>query len=370
MVSEIIFHEPITQWDWKIGQYVALIGLAGGAYLVGYVADILGLRTGSRAHSQVAKYGYLTGLLVMAVSPLVMLSHLATPFRAMALPLTMSNLGSWMAIGSYLMGGFAFGSFLMFAWMAFGKARPGASAGSNLAADGGKVTDGGTADAATGTGGEVGGGFRGVANRVGLLGILDTFADRTRPSGPARLGIGALFGITAAGVLLYSAMALGSGPTGRVPLWDKTFFIPVQITGGLATGLVTAVGLAALAERATGRTVQKYAVAGAGLLVVYLLTSVASSVVLPGHTPAAEAGVASLVGEYTALFVGLGIVGGVVIPAALSLAAVFGRRVGSLSESGAVAAYTTAAALVIAGKLAVGLSYLLAANFTPLPLPV
>ena len=369
MVSEIIFHEPITQWDWKIGQYVALIGLAGGAYLVGYVADVLGLRTGSREHSQVAKYGYLTGLLVMAVSPLVMLSHLATPFRAMALPLTMSNLGSWMAIGSYLMGGFAFGSFLMFAWMAFGKARPGASTGSNLAADGGKVTDGGTAEAATGTGGEVGG-FRGVANKIGLLEILDTFADKTRPSGPARLGIGALFGITAAGVLLYSAMALGSGPTGRVALWDKTFLVPVQITGGLATGLVTAVGLAALVERATGRTVQKYAMAGVGLLVVYLLAIVATIVLLPGHNPAAEAGVASLVGEYTALFVGLGIVGGIVIPAVLSLAAVFGQRSGSLSEGGAVAAYTVAAALVIAGKLAVGLSYLLAANFAPLPLPV
>jgi len=369
MATEIIFHDPITQWDWKIGQYVALIGIAGGAYLVGYVADVLGLRTGSREHSQVAKYGYLTGLVIMAVSPLVMLSHLATPFRAMALPLTMSNLGSWMAIGSYLLGGFALGAFLMFVWTAFGTSRPGAPTGSNLAADGGKVTDGGTADAATGTGGEAGG-FRGVADKVGLLGSLDAISDKTRPSEPIRLGIGALFGITAAGVLLYSAMALGSGPTGRVPLWDKTFLVPVQIAGGLGTGLVVAVGLAALVERATGRTVQKYSLAGSGLLVVYLLTLVATIALLPGHNPAAETGVANLTGDYAMMFVGGGVVAGIVLPVLLSLGAVFGQRNGSLSQSGAIAAYGIAAGLVIVGKLAVALSYLMAANFTPLPLPV
>ena len=369
MVTEIIFHEPYTQWNWKIGQYVALIGIAGGAYLVGYVADVLGIRTGSREHSQVAKYGYLTGLLIMAVSPLIMLSHLATPFRAMALPLTMSNLGSWMAIGSYMMGGLALGAFLMFAWTAFGTDRPGARRDASLAADGGKVTDGGTADAATGTGGTAGG-FRGVADKVGLLNSLDSLADKTRPSSRIRLGIGALFGITAAGVLLYSAMALGSGPTGRVALWDKTFLIPVQIVSGLGAGLIVAVGLAALAERATGRTVQKYALGGSALLVVYLLTLVTTIALLPGHNPAAEAGVANLVGDYAMMFIGVGIVAGIVLPVLLTLGAVFGQRNGSLSQNGAIAAYGIAAGLVIVGKLAVGLSYLMAADFTSLPLPV
>ncbi len=370
MVSEIIFHEPYTQWNWQIGQYVALIGIAGGAYLMGYIADVLSFRTGTREHSQLAKYGYLTGLLIMTVSPLVMLSHLATPFRAMALPLTMSNLGSWMAIGSYLLGGFAFGAFLMFAWTAFGKSRPGAPTKSNLAADGGKVTDGGTADAATGTGGEVGGGFRGVADKVGVLGILDAFADRTRPSGPVRLGIGALFGITAAGVLLYSAMALGSGPTGRVALWDKTFLIPMQITSGLGAGLAVTVGLAALVERATGRTVQNYALVASGLLVVYLLTLLATIVLLPGHNPEAAPAVGNLTGDYAVMFVGFGIVGGIVLPVLLSVGAVFGNRNGSLSSNATVAALAAAGGLVIVGKLAVALTYLLAANFTPLPLPV
>ncbi len=369
MVSEIIFHEPYTQWNWQIGQYVALVGVAAGAYLTGYLADVLALRSGKREHSQVAKYGYLSGLVIMGVSPLIMLAHLATPFRAMALPLTMSNLGSWMAIGSYLLGGFGLGALLMFGWTAFGKARPGAPDRSGLATDGGKVTDGGTAEAATGTGGEVGG-FRGVADKVGLLNGLDALADKTRPSGPVRLGIGAIFGVMAAGVLLYSAMALGSGPTGRVPLWDKTFLIPVQIVSGLGAGLAVAVGLAAVVERATGRTVQNYSLAASGLLVVYLLTLVATVLFLPETNPAAAPAVGNLTGDYAALFIGGGIVAGIVAPVTLSLAAVFGQRNGSISAGGAAAALGVAGILAVVGKLAIAMVYLLAANFTPLPLPV
>lgn len=369
MTLEIIFSEPYTQWDWKIGQYVALIGIAAGAYLTGYVADVLSRRYDSLGHSTVAKYGYLTGLLVMAVSPLIMLSHLATPFRAMALPLTMSNLGSWMAIGSYLLGGFALGAFLMFAWAAFGTGRPGAPSEANVAADGGTVTDGGTADTATGTGGSAEG-FRGVADRVGLLDTLDSIADTTRPSEPVRLGLGALFAVFAAGVLLYSAEALGSGTTGRVALWDKTFLIPVQVLGGLGGGLAATVGLVTIVERSVGRTVQNYSLAAAGLLVVYLLGLVGTVLMLPGYNPDAAAGVQNLVGANAGLFVGVGVVAGIVVPVALIVGTVFGRRSGSLSPNAAAVSYALAAALVVAGKIAVGLSYILAAEFTPLPLPV
>lgn len=362
MAIEIIFGEPYTQWDWRIGQYVALIGIAGGAYLMGYVADVLSQRSDDTDHSVVARYGYFSGLLVLAVSPIIMLSHLGAPFRAMKLPLTMTNLGSWMALGSYLLAGFGAGAFVMFVWSAFGENRPGAPSRRAAATDGGQVPDGGTAETATGTGGSVRG-FRGLADKVGLLGVLDTIADRTRPSDGVRLGIGALFGITAAGVLLYSAMALGDGPVGRVPLWDKTFLIPVQAFGGLGGGLALTVGLSALAERSVGRTLGNYSLAASGLLVVYLLALAATVVGLGGAA-------GELTGEYAAMFVGVGIVVGVVVPVALSLAAVFGRRSGSLSANGAIAAYVIAAALVLVGKIAVGLSYLMAAEFTPLPLPV
>lgn len=366
MPLEIIFNEPYTQWDWKIAQYVALIGLAGGAYLTAYVADVLSKRRESLEHGQLAKYGYLTGLLVIAISPPIMLSHLATPFRAMALPFTMSNLGSWMAIGSYLIAGFGLGALLMFGWTAFGKERPNRQA----VADGGTdiASDGGTAE--TATGGRTVGGVRGVANRVGLLDLLDRLADITRPSEKVRLGLGAFFGVLAAGVLLYSAMALGSGATNRVPLWNKTFLIPVQILSGLGAGLAAAVGLTALATRSPGRTLQSYALAASGLLVVSLLAVLATVTMLPGQTPAATEAVNNMLTTYAGLFIGVAIVGGMVLPAIFLGGSALAQRSGALPDDVTAASYVFAGALAVAGKIALALVYILAAEFTPLPLPM
>ena len=366
MATEIIFTEPYTQWDWRIAQYVALIGIAGGAYLTGYVADVYSSRTGANEHTRIAKYGYIAGLLIVGIAPPIMLTHLGAPLRAMALPLTMTNLASWMARGSYILGVFAPGIILMFGWMVFGRDRPGARTG-GIAADGGTVTDGGTAETATGTAGRAGA-FRGVADKVGLLGTLDTIADRTRPSDPIRLGIGAIVAVFAAGVLLYSAMALGSGKTFRVPLWDKTFLIPIQILGGLAGGVTVTIGLASLAERDVAETAGRYALAGAALLVAYLVALVAMVLALPGYNPEAASGVANLTGDHIAMFGGVGIAAGVVVPALLLLFA--GIRGRSLSSRSAVGAYVVAAALVIVGKIAFSLSYMMAAEFTSLPLPV
>lgn len=366
MATEIIFTEPYTQWDWRIAQYVALIGIAGGAYLTGYIADVLSSRTGSDEHTKIAKYGYISGVLIVGIAPPLMLTHLGAPFRAMALPLTMTNFASWMAIGSYILAAFAPGVILMFGWMIFGKKRPGARTRGGLAADGGTVPDGGTAEAATGTAGRAGA-FRGVADKVGLLGVFDTIADKTRPSDPIRLGIGALVGVAAAGVLLYSAMALGSGKTVRVPLWDKTFLIPVQILGGIGGGVTVTLGLTALAERDLGATAGKYALAGVALLAAYLAAIVVTVLALPGHNPEAAPAVANLTGDYMAMFGGVGIAAGIVLPALLLLVA--GVRGRSLSSGATVGAYAGAAALVLVGKIAFALSYIMAANFTPLPLP-
>ena len=374
MAVEVTFELPYTQWDWKVAVYIALIGIASGAYLSGFVADLLSRQRDSREFGRVARYGYLAGLAGIAIGPPVLLSHLATPFRAMVIPLTMTNFGSWMTIGAYMLGGLALGSLVMFAWTAFGRERPHAPTAEDLeggvAADGGRdvASDGGPAEAATGD--QTAGGVRSVADRVGLLDRLDALADYTRPSEPVRLAIGAVFGIFAAGVLVYSAMAYGSGPTERVPLWDKTFLIPVQIASGLGAGLVVAVGLAALADRSIGRDLQNAALAAGGLLVLALAAIVATVVALPGQAPAAEPAVDNLLGTYAWLFVGLAVVVGLIVPIVLSIGGALGQRKGSLSPSAATATYAIAAVLVVVGKIALALAYLLAAEFTPMPLPL
>jgi formate-dependent nitrite reductase membrane component NrfD len=381
MALEIAFELPYTEWGWKIGVYIAMIGIASGAYLTGYAADVLSRRRDAHEHGQVAKYGYLVGLVGLAIGPPVLLSHLATPFRAMLIPLTMSNLGSWMAIGSYLLIGFGLGAFLMFVWTAFGVDRPHRptveDVGEEVASDGGRdvVSDGGgdvTAEegpAKTATGGEAGG-VRGVADRVGLLDRLDALADYSRPSERVRLALGAVFAVFAAGVLLYSAMAYGSGATERVALWDKTFLIPVQVFGGLGAGLAASVGLAAAADRRVGRTIQNYALAAAGLLAATLVAVVATVTLLPEQVPAAAPAVENMLTTHAALFVGVAVVGGLVVPILLSVGAVLGQRRDALSPTAAATSYAAAGLLVIVGKVALALTYLLAAEFTPLPLPI
>jgi protein NrfD len=368
MPTEIAYDLPYTQWNWQIGLYIAMIGIAGGAYLTGYVADVLSTRRDSRAHGRVAKYGYLTGLLGLAIGPPVLLSHLATPFRAMMIPLTMTNLDSWMAIGSYMIMGFGLGAFLMFAWTAFGTERP--NARGTAVADGGTgdLPSDGTAKAATGGG--TAGGLRGIASKTGLLNPIDAVADATRPSTRTRLTLGGVFAIFAAGVLVYSAMAYGSGSTERVALWDKTFLIPMQLLGGLGAGLAVAVGMAAIESRQPDRSLENYSLAASGLLTGTLVAVLATVVVLPSQVPAAQPAVDGMLSTHAPLFVGGAVVAGLVVPIALSLAAVFGRRTGALSPTAAKTSYAAAGLLVVVGKVALAMTYLLAAQFTPMPLPL
>ncbi|WIV66676.1 NrfD/PsrC family molybdoenzyme membrane anchor subunit [Natrialbaceae archaeon AArc-T1-2] len=376
MAVEIGFELPYTQWDWKVGFYIAMIGIASGAYLMGYVADVRS-RRGERDHGRVAKWGYLTGLVGIGVGGPVLLSHLATPFRAMLVPLIMTNFGSWMAIGPYLLGPLALGALLMFVWVAFGRDRPhGPSVtteSEGVAADGGRdvSSDGGTDSdpARAATGGQAGG-IRRIFNRAGILDHLDALADRTRPTETVRLGVGALFGIFAAGVLIYSAMAYGTGMTDRVPLWDKTFLIPVQVLSGLGAGLAVAVGLATLEDRAVGRTMQEYALTASGLLVATLVAVLATVALLPGQVPAAEPAVDNMLSTYATLFVGGAVLVGLVVPILLLAGGALGQRRGALGQRGAATAFVAAGVLVIVGKITLALTYLLAAEFTPLPLPM
>ncbi|WP_290817457.1 dehydrogenase [Halovivax sp.] len=380
MPTEIAFELPYTEWGWKVGIYIAMIGIAGGAYLTGYAADLLSFRSGSeedaRRHGRVAQFGYLVGLGGLVVGPPVLLSHLATPFRAMMIPLTMTNLGSWMAIGSYLLIAFGLGTALMFLWVTFGRERPhapdltapdeGAAAtdgGRDVASDGGAdeparaATEGGAAE-----------GVRDVFDRA--RDPLDAFADYTRPSEPVRLAIGGFFAVFAAGVVLYSAMAYGSGPTERVAMWDPTFLVPVQILGGLGAGLTAAVAIAAAVERRPGRVTRRYALAAGGLLVATLAAIVVQLVYLPVANADAAPAVENLLTTHATLFVGGAVIAGLLVPIALLVGATYARRREALSPSGVAASYAVAGLLVVGGKITLALAYLQAAEFTTIPLPM
>ncbi|MFR9721651.1 hypothetical protein ACL00X_20115, partial [Aeromonas diversa] len=89
-----------------------------------------------------------------------------------------------------------------------------------------------------------------------------------------------------------------------------------------------------------------------------------------GQDPAAAPGIENMLSTYALLFVGVTVVGGLVLPILLSIGAVLGQRRDALSSTGAMASLATAGLLVIVGKVALALTYLMAAEFTPMPLPV
>lgn len=350
MTLEIIFERPFTDWGLKIGIYITLVGIAGGAYLMGYLDDLLNAYRPEGGYGQVSSYGYLIGLLGIGIGGPVLLSHLGAPIRAALIPLTMTNLESWMARGSYLIPALAIGSLLMFIWTAFGTGRPGAGeADESVATDGGSM-----------------GGIRSVTAKIGIGDHLDAVADATRPPARPRLAIGGLFGIVAAVALLYSAMALGSGSTGRVELWTKQFLIPVQMTSGLGVGMIAAVGLAAIVERSLEPAVDRYAAVGAIILVGTLLSLVVTVLQLPDQSATAASSVDALMTTYGWLFLGGAVVIGLVIPILLVAGTLVAIRQGQLSPSHRVKSFVAAGALAVLGKFALTFSYMLAAEYRPL----
>ena len=134
--------------------------------------------------------------------------------------------------------------------------------------------------------------------------------------------------------------------------------------------MAVSVGLAAVTENQITRTIQNYSLAASGLLLAALVAVLVTVLLLPEQVPAAEPAVDNLLGTYAWLFVGVAVVGGIVVPIVLSVGAVVGQRRDALSPNAATASFALAAVLVIVGKLALAMSYLLAAEFTPLPLPV
>jgi hypothetical protein len=125
-----------------------------------------------------------------------------------------------------------------------------------------------------------------------------------------------------------------------------------------------------VADRPVGRTVQSYALVAAGLLTATLVAVVATVTLLPSQVPAAAPAVQNMLSTHAALFVGVAVVGGLVVPILLSIGAVFGQRRDALSPTAAATSYVAAGLLVVVGKVALALTYLMAAEFTPLPLPI
>ncbi|MFC7045564.1 dehydrogenase [Halobacteriaceae archaeon GCM10025711] len=186
----------------------------------------------------------LVAVAASAVAGVAILSHLADPLRALVFPFTLTNLGSWITRGTWILVALAVFATVQALWLLFGTEGARDSTPSRFP--------------------------RRIAGAFGLLGFLDGLADRLRP-GPAGRRVVALLGLVPALATVYTGFELATVWT--VPLWDQPVLLPLSFLGsGLAAGVAVAVGLTAVFEGADSRTVAQYSGVVAVLLVGTLAT--------------------------------------------------------------------------------------------------
>lgn len=88
-----------TQWGWQIALYLFLGGLGAGTLLV---AGIVNIKRGE-AMKKPVRFGAWAGTLCLIVGVLLLVTEVSMPLRALLLWQSFSHLGSWMAIGAWLL---------------------------------------------------------------------------------------------------------------------------------------------------------------------------------------------------------------------------------------------------------------------------
>ena len=87
-----------TQWGWPIALYLFLGGLGAGTLLVSALIDFK-----FKALAKTVRLGAWAGVVCLGVGTLLLLVDVTMPTRALMLWQSFSNLGSWMAIGAWLL---------------------------------------------------------------------------------------------------------------------------------------------------------------------------------------------------------------------------------------------------------------------------
>ncbi|WP_254769202.1 NrfD/PsrC family molybdoenzyme membrane anchor subunit [Salinilacihabitans rarus] len=337
---------PADYWDLSIAVYLFLAVVAGGGYLAGASASLWrtvasdASAAADRRRAEIARWGFLVAVVGAAGAGLAVLSHLAAISRALLFPIYLTNAGSWITIGTWILVALSAVAVLSLVLELFGE------------------------EAATAEGAGL---FpRAVAAAIGLCDPLDRLVDRLDPS-PATTAAVSLLGSLLAVGTLYTGFELAVVET--VPLWNRpTLLPPAFLASGVAAGTGLALALALLFERRLDRVAGAYAVAvatlsGASLGIVWGgWTDLAAS-----DAPAAEASHAALAGGTLEPAVWL-VVAGFVVPLVVGLAVGLGalserlspgfERVGGPALIGSVA-------LLFAGGLALRVVLLLAAAQDP-----
>ena len=221
-------------WDLSIPVYLYFAAVAGGAYLTGASACFLrSLRDRGPCclENEIARWGFMIAVFSAAIAGLAVLSHLAVIYRAILFPIYLTNFGSWITIGTWILVLLAILSVVCLLLQLFGE------------------------DAATDDGASLW--PRVIVAKLGILGWVDREVDRVRPpmAGFAALHVvGSLFALAT----IYTGFELAIVET--VPLWNQPVLLPLLfLTSGVAAGVGLTLAITMLFEREIGPVFGGYA---------------------------------------------------------------------------------------------------------------
>ena len=346
-VASLLFTEfrwlSADYWDLSIPVYLYFAAVAGGAYLAGASACFIRSWRSSGAcclESEMARWGFMVAVGSAAVAGLAVLSHLAVIYRAILFPVYLTNFGSWITIGTWILVILAILATVCLLLQLFGE------------------------DAAADSGASLW--PRVIAAKLGILDWVDRAVDRVRPpmTGFAALHVvGSLFALAT----IYTGFELAIVET--VPLWHQPVLLPLLfLTSGVAAGVGLTLALTMLFEREIGPVFGGYAVlvgflSGTSLLLAgYGWQQLATS-----DAPAAAASYAHLTsgGLYIGvLLVALGFLAATVAGLVLGVAALTDQLSNSVERLGGPALIGSFGLLVIGG-LILRVLLLLAAEQNP-----
>lgn len=328
-------------WGLSIPVYLYLAALAGGAYLTGASASLLRSRDdeNGRLTGELARWGFILAVVAAAGAGLAVLSHLAVVYRAILFPVYLTNFGSWITIGTWILVLLATFSVVGLLLVQFG-GRAASDEGASLFP-------------------------RWIAAKLRLAGPLDRAVDRVRASSIAVVAI-YLLGSVFAVATLYTGFELAIVES--VPLWNRPTLLPALfLVSGIAAGMGLSLALTLLFERKLPPVFGGYAV------VVALFSGISMALVWYGwesfassNAPAAAASYAHLTGEFSAgmWLVALGFVVPLVVGIVVGTAAAMGKLSRSVERAGGPA-LVASLFLLAAGALALRVLLVLAAEKNP-----
>lgn len=323
-------------WDLKIAIYLFFGGLAGGAYLTGFAADLVSRRadeTKAAALRATSRWGMIASVVGIAVGGVVLFTHLGAPLRALLFPILFVNVESWLVIGTWTIVLFTLVAMIQAFWLIWGQ-----ESDEDPSTFARWIT-------------------RWIEAKIDLPieQWLTKLGRLTRPGERLRLAVHAAGAFLAVLLVVYTALLL-SEVAWLVPAWDGTLLPFLFLASGLSMGLAATAGLTGIFEGVFGTGVHEFSLVDD--LVILGEIAILGTLVwtLSQGGPAAQATYEMLMTDMALLFWGGIVVLGLVLPLVLSASLVVAEWRIDLHASDRLqrltkATYTLKFGLVVLGGL-------------------